>query len=203
MPSLRQIAPFVIAGVVLLGGSMAAHAEFIATIEQVGPNVVATGSGTIDLTGLTFTSLGDFASALLPQNGVLGIGSPSLDPEDAYTGFSGPASFGPGPGEAPSDSGSGDKVGILDNLGLLAVPAGYVSGDPLSDSSVYDDETLASLGLTPGEYTYTWNPGPTDDSIVIDIGTATTAVPEPGSLSLVTVPMSLMLLFALWRRRRS
>ena len=33
-----------------------AQAGYIVTLQQVGPNVVATGSGAIDLTGLTFSS---------------------------------------------------------------------------------------------------------------------------------------------------
>ena len=37
-----------------LGITQSARANFIATIDQVGTNVVATGSGTIDLAGLTF-----------------------------------------------------------------------------------------------------------------------------------------------------
>jgi len=37
-----------------LGITQSAGANFIATIDQVGPNVVVTGSGTIDLTGLSF-----------------------------------------------------------------------------------------------------------------------------------------------------
>ena len=40
-----------------LGITQSARANFIATMNQVGTNVVATGSGTIDLTGLTFFSV--------------------------------------------------------------------------------------------------------------------------------------------------
>ena len=45
--------------VITLGLSLrAAHAGYIVSLQQVGPNVVATGSGTLDLTGLTFGGAG-------------------------------------------------------------------------------------------------------------------------------------------------
>jgi hypothetical protein len=43
---------------VLTFAAGAARAEFIANIQQVGPNVVATGSGTFDLAGLSFLQSG-------------------------------------------------------------------------------------------------------------------------------------------------
>jgi hypothetical protein len=48
----------------------------------------------------------------------------------------------------------------------------------LSDSSTYDNTTLAALGLTPGSYTFSWTPSAetADDTFVINIGTW----PAPG-----------------------
>src|SRR5437773_2547901 len=57
-----------------------AQAGYTVTLQQVGPDVVATGSGAIDLTGLTFLSqsgpLDPYVmphSVLLPTHGIIGI----------------------------------------------------------------------------------------------------------------------------------
>src|SRR5205085_1975077 len=135
-------------GIGILGGAglfvPEAQATFIATIEQVGSNVVVTGTGTIDLTGLTFLSIDNFSSGIVPIAGVLGVGSPSGQAVDTYSGFSGPANFGTGGAKVPSDSGSGDKVAILASdpsfpQGALGVPMGYLSGAPLSDTSTFNN----------------------------------------------------------------
>jgi hypothetical protein len=100
---------------------------------------------------------------------------------DAYTGVSGPASFGSGSFTLAS-SGAGDLVGIdmaTRPEGSLIVPHGYVSGAALSDSSTYNNATLTSLGVTPGTYTWTWGTGVHADSFTLQIGP--TAVPDSGS----------------------
>jgi hypothetical protein len=79
-----------------------------------------------------------------------------------------------------ASSGSGDLVGIDGGASVLTVPAGYVSGSPLSDKATYDSQTLASLGVTPGVYTWTWGAVPgvaQDDSFTLDI----VAAPEPST----------------------
>ena len=65
---------------------------------------------------------------------------------------------------------------------ILEVPAGYQSGNPLSGSSTWDNTTIASLGLTPGTYTWSWGTV-TDPSISVDVQAPT--VPEPSSLALL------------------
>ena len=64
-----------------------------------------------------------------------------------------------------ANSGSGNMVGIaaailVEFTGvLLSVPRGYVSGTVLSDSATYSGATLATLGVTPGTYVWTWGTG--------------------------------------------
>jgi PEP-CTERM motif len=166
------------------GLALPAQAAFIVTLQQVGANVVATGSGTIDLTGLTPDSTAPFSSGIIPNIGAIAIGMPIFESDNFYLGFSGPSSFGSGVGTFPSSSGSGDKV-VIDG-DLLAVPAGYVSGDPLADMSTYNNATFASLGVTPGTYEWTWGSGPDADSFTLEIG----AVPEPGSLPLLAMGLA-------------
>src|SRR5947207_7214535 len=81
-----------------------AEAGYAVTLQQVGPDVVATGSGAIDLTGLTFFSHSQSASlgasvspysVLLPSHGYIGISTgPTSSDVDIYSSPSGPTSFG-------------------------------------------------------------------------------------------------------------
>jgi len=168
-----------LAGSSLLAAAIAdANSTFTVTLNQVGPNVLATGSGAIDLTGLS--SFGStFASPeMYPAHGIMGTGPSGT--VDVYTGSSGPASFGPGFGGFPSTT-SGDSV-FLEDFGLgIDVPQGYVSGTSLSSSATYSG-TLASLNVTPGTYTWTWDAGA--NSYVLNVPPAT-SVPEPGMLTLL------------------
>ena len=127
-----------------------AQAGYIVTLQQVGSDVVATGSGAIDVNGLT---LGPFRGF-----------------RDVYSGRTiGPTSFGGFPLSIPPSSSSGTRVGIA-TRGIyefsLFVPTGYVSGTFLSGSVTYSGETLASLGVTPaslgvtpGTYVWKWGSG--------------------------------------------
>jgi hypothetical protein len=190
-------------GVLAVGASVAvapkAQAAFIATIEQVGANVVVTGSGTFDLAGLTLASGAESSAGIFAPEGVFVIGSSNPESTDLYTGFSGPASFGSGAANSPSD-GSGDKAGLLGSLDALLVPNGYVSGSALSDISTYDNATFASLGVTPGTYTWTWGTGGDADSFTLNIGAPDpTPTPEPASLALLGTGLAAL---GLNRRRR-
>jgi hypothetical protein len=55
------------------------------------------------------------------------------------------------------------------------VPAGYVSGNPLSSMSTYLNTTFADLGVTPGTYVWTWGMG-ANQNLTLMIG----AGPGPG-----------------------
>ncbi len=145
-----------------------AQAGYTVTLQQVGPDVVATGSGAIDLTGLTSLSqsgsLDPYViphSVLLPTHGIIGISTgPTSSSVDTYSGPAGPTSFGSG-GPTAASSGSGDMVGIATIFwgSFLNVPTGYVSDTFLSDMAIYSGTTLAQLGVTPGTYVWTWGTG--------------------------------------------
>jgi hypothetical protein len=160
-----------------------AQAGYIVTLEQVGSNVVAIGSGTIDLAGLNFLVAppADAATiALWPSFPYLATGPTSSQPIDVYSGFTGPASFGGG-GFTFADSGTGDTVGIQGAQGnYLFVPRGYVSEMPLSDTSTYLNQSFASLGVTPGTYEWTWGSGPTADTFTIDVSNLPAFAGMPG-----------------------
>jgi VPDSG-CTERM motif len=75
---------------------------------------------------------------------------------------------------------SGDFVGINNSpLGDIFVPQGYVSDTALSDSMTFNSATFASLGLTPGTYTWSWGTGLRNQNFTLIIGGA--GVPDGGS----------------------
>src|SRR3954468_12221928 len=162
MTLLKRIAgAAVLGGALLLGvGRFAspAQAEYIVFLEPSGNDVVAKGQGVIDLNGLTFEMAAKDTerAAVLPTVGAMAIGPPSLTSAAFYLGLDGPKSFGSGNKGNQADSGSGDFVGVAGAFGRLVVPIDYVSGSLLTDSSTYLNQTLNTLGVTPGIYRWTW-----------------------------------------------
>jgi hypothetical protein len=152
---------------------------YTVTLQQTGSNVVATGSGAINLTGLTKAStLFGGPSGIEADIGFILTGLPSGGTFDGYFGFTGPMSFGSGGFLAPN-TGSGDFVGINALIGFLFVPEGYVSGAALSDSMTFNNATFASLGVTPGTYVWTWGTGLMNQNFTLQIGAA--GVPDDSS----------------------
>jgi hypothetical protein len=154
-----------------------AQSGYIVTFLQVGPDVVATGSGSLDVTALTSDGTGGSGGgAVVPLFGTVITGlSPSGN--HAYLGtVTGPASFGSGFPATSASSNSGDIVGMFGGGDALLVPPGYVSGAALSDTSTYSGKTFAALGITPGTYVWTWGTGADADSFKLAIG-----VPDSGS----------------------
>ena len=62
---------------------------------------------------------------------------------------------------------------------VLFVPSGYLSGNPLSGTSTYNNATFASLGVTPGTYVWSWGTGLPNQNFTLQIGPA--GVPDGGS----------------------
>ncbi len=139
--------------VMLLGFVSPAHADFVETVNQVGSNVVATGSGTFDLAALTLVGSGAISAAhIQPDSAILVSG---VGPFDLYDSVSGPSSFGSG-GATAANASSGDTVAIAGFFEEIAVPEGYLSGTLLSDTATWDNATFSSLGLTAGTYVWTY-----------------------------------------------
>jgi hypothetical protein len=153
---------------------------FTITLEQMGANVVANGSGAINLTGLTFAfeSL-NATNGVFASQGAIAIGPSGFNDADVYTGFTGPTNFGPGLTNFDSVPGSGDFVGIEGFLGILAVPHNYSSNTNLAGSLTFTNETFQSLGVTPGTYVWSWGAGGANQNFTLIIGP--TGVPDAGS----------------------
>jgi len=181
-------------GIILSGLSLSpsARANLVININQVGSDVVAIGSGTLNtshLAGNGFIGT-DFIEANTARIifGAIGSG-------DTYL-ISGPANFGAGSFVAAS-SASGDLFGLI-GFGDVLVPRGYISGALLSGTDTFDNATISSLGLAPGTYVYTLA-GSEPDSVTVQIGVS--AVPEPSTWAMVILGFA-GLGFMGYRRRK-
>lgn len=161
------------------------RAATIVTLEQAGSDVVATASGSIDLTGLTFqySSSGGANDVVASQATIAFKNGGTID---VYSGITGPSSFGSGSITFASSQ-TGDVFGVIGYMNNIQLPGGYVSGAVLSSTLTWDNTTLAALGVTPGTYTWTWGSGDHADSVTLYAGvTPPTEAPEPGSVLLLS-----------------
>jgi hypothetical protein len=174
-----------------------AQAAYIVTFSETGIDVTASGSGTIDLAGLTFITSGATLSVVAPTFATEATGGAGN--VDEYSGATGPFSFGPGVFTSAT-TGAGDLVGIqvLDGSGFIFVPKGYASGAPLSDTATYAGQSFATLGLTPGVYLYNFGSGTDADSFTIKVGAP---VPEPSTWAMMLIGFA-GLGYAGWRGSR-
>ncbi|MBV7426883.1 IPTL-CTERM sorting domain-containing protein [Acidovorax sp. sif1233] len=157
----------------LSGNTFAAYAVYVF---ESGGNVVASGSGRMNMAALTPAGNGPLFSVVIPSAALIFTGTAGT--VEAYMGVSGPPMLGAG-GPVLADTSSGDMVG-LDGMmapGFVFAPLGYVSGSALASSATWTGTSLASLGLTPGSYTWTWGAGPTADSFTVHVGIAPPAAP--------------------------
>lgn len=162
----RMLKSWTVAWLLALGVWSPAQAAAVITITEVGSDIVVTGSGSINTSGLSLISTGTvFPSVGSSTATVFTGGGPT--PADLYTGANGPLNFGAGP-ERFNPTGSGDLMGLTRLPGpvIVYVPSGYVSGAPLSGTSTYAGETFASLGLTLGVYVFAWG----SDSLTVIVG---------------------------------
>src|SRR5437763_131798 len=124
-PSFKFLHPAVLAtlAVTIACGLSArpAQAGYIVMLNQVGPDVVATGTGAIDLTGLTFIGSTSTAAGVVPSSAIIKTGPTSSSLILEFTGVSGPTSFGSG-GTTSANSGTGGLVGIFGLSRGLVVP---------------------------------------------------------------------------------
>ena len=192
-----------IAACALLGSTVAADAvPYIVTLEEIGSNVVATGKGDIDLTGLILLGGGFEFPLVGPSDATLLTGGPAA--VDVWEGtvsslIVGPSDFGTGL-LFPASVGAGAMVGVsrtaICSVICIVVPEGFVSGHHVVDIAAYDFATFASLGVTPGTYVWGWGTG-ADQTFTLEIG----STPLPAALPLFASGLGALGLLG-WRRKR-
>lgn len=147
----------------------AASSAFTVTVTQVGPNVVWSGTGSFDLTGLTLSGSILMGAGFNANLAIWAIGPQASS--SVYTGIDSgfPANFGNNGIGVSSTVGS--TFGILNtsvgNNRTLVVPLGYTSNTLISGSATYNNITIADF-LYTGSYVWTWNSG--SNSLTMNIG---------------------------------
>lgn len=158
-----------------------ASAAVLFDFEEGGGDVVGRLSGSLDLTGAVplgpgSPSLGD--PGLVPLIGGLYNGNAVGD----WYLISGPTYFGPG-GPAAASSSTGSLFQL--NQAILSLPAGYASGAPLAGTLSFAGATLATLGITPGDYVFTLEGAAAADNAITLRFTPGAVIPLPATLPLL------------------
>lgn len=165
-------------GLVLLAAASVSHALYTISIDQVGPDVVMSGTGSIDTSSAV--SLGGIGPCL-PNHGYIGPNALCIGTDidgDWYPGALTPGISLPTAVATAGSSSSGPNVFLLGTE--MYLPPTYVSGAPLVNRTTFAGTTLAALGLTVGTQTLFV---PSGDEIVINIGLAPPAAPAtPASI---------------------
>jgi hypothetical protein len=175
------------------------HAAVTIYMYQSGPDVVASYSGTVNLTGLTTYGFANCSATgfLNPALAIICVGDGTSF--DAYTGFTAiPGVLGSGGGTVDATSATGAGIALTSTLGIIGVPPGYVSGSALSGTSTWNGRTLSNLGLTNGTYVWSW----TSDNVTVVIGSAhPTSIPTLSEFAFMFMA-SLIAMIGLWSIRK-
>ncbi len=149
----------------------------IVTFSHIGANVVAQGTGTLDVASLTLVGPGTSGDSHPPRQKL----EQAPIPQTTSTGASlGPTSFSTGE-IVVALSTSGNIAGNEGAVGnYLITPDNYTSDTTLSGSATWDSTNISGLGLTPGTYTWNWGSGATADFFEV----VPASVPEPTTMFL-------------------
>lgn len=205
-----------IAMLLLVTMSGASSAAVVIDIDEVGADVVATASGTVNTAGfdsLDSASPGPFVAGTgFDPDWTCGVGIGTGSTVDAYLeadlGNTSVCSTG---ARFPAFGGStGNYVGVIavaDGPGVIYVQPGYVSGSPINAQSTWTNSSLASLGLVPGVYVFTWGSGDDEDTLTVRIGQSSEPVPQqprpiPTMHAIGLGLLALALLTVVWVRTR-
>jgi hypothetical protein len=172
--------------------SIHANLNFMLFEEMSG--VLLSGSGSFDPTGYTEiqtpTENPQTGGAFVPNVSIAIVGTEYMDFFDVSPIATGPSNFGSGSGKFAT-SGTGVAFGFDFDFGAIFVPQDYVANSYITGTGFYEDESFASLGVTPGTYKWELSDGQT---------VTLTVVPEPTSIGL---SIALLAVTLVRRRRRS
>ncbi len=158
----------------------AAQGAVTIKVDEVGNDVVATATGTINTAGFDIQSSAGLVGGFVAGTGfttawICGVGVGSGGNVDAYVanglGNTDVCSTGL---RLNATTNSGPYAGLIAVAGsdqlVVYVSPGYVSGDAINSTSTWSAQDFADLGLVPGRYIYNWGSGVNADSITLLIG---------------------------------
>jgi hypothetical protein len=170
-----------------------ANAAIVVNFTQSGPNVVATTSGTLNITGLAYVETDGVSAGIFPRASIFSaVYSVFPYTTNIYSGVFGPAMF-CNTGFQSASSSTGDVFYI--NSRQVGVSQGFASGSALNAVTTFANATFASIGVTPGTYSYILP----NDTVTINISNVS-AVPEPATWAMMILGMSAVG-FAMRRRK--
>jgi hypothetical protein len=168
---------FVCLASLVLGWISNGHAAATITFSQVGNDVQATITGSLDLTGL-YRIAPSSPNARVRGGGTganLIVGPEDQTVSDTYVSISGPKYIGCSTDTIDANLGSvAGPFGINMSLTRLIVPSNFTGGAVGTVNATWSGATIASLGLFSGTYVYTW----AGDTLTI-------VIPSPGVSSCV------------------
>jgi hypothetical protein len=182
--SISRLSP-ILGILACLATTCSSPAPVIINAQQVGDDVVFTGAGTLNLNGLSLAGTGGSALAGFRDDWyppVLRMGSSSGFSTYAGPSLAIPSGFSNLEGifaQPTFSSGQPFGTDYWFGQGGIQVPNGYVSGQLLSASMTYSQQTFHSLELNPGTYVWRWGLGVNVDSMSLNV------IPEPTSGFLV------------------
>jgi PEP-CTERM motif len=155
---------------------------YVITFENVGPDVVEVGGGTLDLTGFTLSRL-----LIQPIIFLLSFDAGSAF-ATVYKGNVSGIAGGWGTGFAIANVSSEDHF-LFNAIGTeIGVPTDYIFGAPLAQTATFNNQSLTSLGLVTGTYVYSWGAGIHADTLTVQICVAPPpAVPEPSTWAMMLI----------------
>jgi len=171
---------------------LSSNAAITINISEVGPDVVAIATGSVNTSALSFQVSVPANASMVPSSAVFLVGPASTTSVSWYSGASGPTTLGNGSSVINASFGSGDSIGVL-GFATIILPTTLKSD--YAGSSTWAGTTLAQLGLNEGTYTWNWGAGANADSLTINV----TSIPEPSTLALAGLACGG---FSMWRRRK-
>ncbi|MEO0485839.1 MAG: VPLPA-CTERM sorting domain-containing protein [Pseudomonadota bacterium] len=175
-----RLKAFVVAAAMAVLPTLSQAATYTLTFVDDGTDVVATGVGTFDLTGLPFDGLVSVQPYVHPNSGDFMTGAQDFSMQAYAVTLTSPQPWGSGTPVLAS-SGSGDSVAFWTG-GRLFLSQSYATGDALLSIATWNNHSLASLGLSVGTQSYSFGNN-TFNMVFTD--SAAAPVPLPASVALL------------------
>ena len=178
----KYIGLVAVIGMLTFGSS--ALAGIVVNISEVGSDVVATATGSFDLSAVNylFDDPPEVYSYMWLEYDALTFGGTGQSYYSADTFVGSGSDMGSGDQVLATSSNEGLILGAYSS-GTLLLGTGYVSGAAINREMTFADASLSSLGLNEGSYTWTYTTGGNTDTYTMVVG----AVPEPATFAFIGV----------------